>query len=279
MTQFRADIHCHSTHSDGTFSPSELLELAQKANLTGFAITDHDAISAYPEVENRAKELGIQLLTGVELSTVHNDFQVHILGYAFDPKSSALQEFCSANRLMRLERNLEILEKLASHGMKLEESDIVEAGHEYVAYGRPHIAQAMVKKGYIKSPTEAFRQYIGEGKSCYSPGKKISTCEAIDIIHQAKGKAVIAHPHLIHPASLVQELLGLNFDGIEAFYCHFSEKINRKWAKIAEEKGWFTTGGSDFHGTVRPDVQLGEALTPEPVFLDLWNHFQSIRFH
>lgn len=272
---FRADLHCHSTHSDGTYTPLELLHLAKKSELSALAITDHDAISAYFEIKEEAQKEEIKLLSGVELSTVLDDVQIHILGYAFDPKSSSIEEFCRLNRSWRLERNRQILEKLNQKGMKIDESEIVEKDHEYVAYGRPHIAMLMLKKGYVTSIIEAFRNYLGEGKSCYSPGKKFSTTDAIDVIHKAKGKAVIAHPHLIQDPKILDKMMQLPFDGIEAFYCHFSQGANKRWVELAESKGWFTTGGSDFHGSNK-DVKLGASLTPESVFNMLWQHFQDI---
>src|SRR5437868_10117793 len=152
---FRADLHCHSTHSDRTYTPSELLQLAKKSVLSALAITDHYAISAYFEIQDEAQKEEIKLLSGVELSTVLDDVQIHILGYAFDPKSLKIEEFCRLNRSWRLERNRQILEKLNQKGMKLDESEIVEKDHEYVAYGRPHIAMLMLKKGYVGSVVEA----------------------------------------------------------------------------------------------------------------------------
>lgn len=268
----RADLHCHSTHSDGSYTPRELISLAKEIGLTALAITDHDAISSFDEVV----EPEIALLSGVELSTTQGTTQVHVLGYAFDLKSKVMHDFCAACRHQRVERNELILEKLSSKGFVINKSDFVKATDDTVtAYGRPHIAFAMVKKGYVKSIQEAFKRYIGEGKSCYIPGKKYSVEEGIDIIHQAGGKAVIAHPHLIYEKNVVQELLKMDFDGLEAYYSKFPESVNMKWVKIAEEHDLLATGGSDFHGLAKPDVQLGSALCPEPTFQLLWNHFQS----
>ena len=217
------------------------------------------------------------MIPGVELSTTLGESQIHVLGYSFDPEALPIKEFCSACRLNRIERNREILERLQARGIKVEEKDIVAVGDDQTAYGRPHIALSMIQKGYVETIQEAFQRYIGEGKPCYVPGKKYSVEEAIDVIHAAKGKAVIAHPHLIQKKKVVDELLKFRFDGLEAYYSRFPEIANKKWAKIAEDRGLLATGGSDFHGTMKPEVKLGSQLTPETVFLYLWNHFQEVR--
>jgi len=271
MSEFRADLHCHSTHSDGTLTPQELVLHAKEVGLNGLAITDHDAISAYQVAPHHV----VKLLPGVELSTTLDTMQIHILGYAFNPEHQAIREFCALCRHHRLERNREILEKLGQLGMKMEESEIVKEGDLVTAYGRPHIAKVMIQKGYVKTLPEAFRRFIGEGKSCYTPGKKFEVQEGIDAIHQAGGKAIIAHPHLIGSRTIVDKLLTMNFDGLEAYYSRFTEQVNSKWVKIAQEKNWLATGGSDFHGTVKPEVKLGVSTAPEEVFTILWNHFTN----
>lgn len=269
----RADLHCHTTHSDGSLSPDALLQLARKNGLTALAITDHDTISSYNEALAKAETL--QLLTGVELSTVLNGHQVHILGYAFQPNHPVMRQFCEICRERRILRNREMMARLQAHGMPLEDGDIMGVADYQTAYGRPHIARAMVAKGYVRDHVEAFRRFIGEGKPCYFPGEKFRVEEGIAAIHESGGKAVIAHPHLINHNEVVEALLKLPFDGLEVHYSQFSETKNQKWAKIALEKGWLATGGSDFHGQeVRPGLDLGASLCPVAIFQLLWDHFQ-----
>ena len=275
MLEIKADLHCHTTHSDGSYTPLELIQQAKKIGLNALSITDHDAISAYEEVACLPQD-EIRILPGVELSTTFGETQIHVLGYAFDPNAKVLQEFCQACRKHRIERNKEILDKLWNIGIRVEEKDIVKSDDLRTAYGRPHIAKGMIDKGYVATIQEAFRKYIGEGKPCYVPGKKYSVEEAIEAIHASSGFAVIAHPHLIYTKKVLNELLKCQFDGLEAYYCRFDAGVDEKWAVLAKERGLFTTGGSDFHGSTRPVVKLGCKLDPAEVFLCMWDHFQKI---
>jgi predicted metal-dependent phosphoesterase TrpH len=271
-TTFRADLHCHSTHSDGSCTPQELVQLAQQSGLNALSITDHDSISAF-EVARQHLPKDFQLLPGVELSTTLGTMQIHVLGYAFQPQSAVLKQFCVECRQQRCERNRQILERLQARGIQIVEDEIMTIGDHATAYGRPHIAAAMMRRGYVKSIAEAFKRYLGEHASCYVPGRRYSVQESITVIHEAHGKAIIAHPHLIPGIAIVEQLLQFDFDGLEAYYSQFPAHLNAKWAKIADEKGWLATGGSDFHGSIRPNVVLGSATTPESVFRVLWNHF------
>ena len=272
----KADLHTHSTCSDGTFSPRELIVRAKEVGLTGLSITDHDTIAAYPEAFSIAKEHNIALIPGVELSCFQNRETVHILGYSFDPQSDIMLESTSLQRLRRLERNREILKKLKSFKMPLEESDISSSDHPTYAYGRVHIAMAMVSKGYVASVVDAFRLYLGDEKSCYVEGAKWSVEEGIDIIRRSKGLAVLAHPHLISSASVRKKMLQMPFDGIEAYYSRACMRDNEKWLQAASKNGWFVTGGSDFHGDIKPDISLGCSYTPPEVFVMLQEHFHGL---
>lgn len=270
--EFRADLHCHSTCSDGTFSPEEIVLLACKKNLKGLAITDHDTIAAYAEALPAAKAHQIPMITGVEFSAVHKKTNIHILAYSFAPQASILNELCQMHCLRRIERNQAILDLLAFHGMPLD-ADEFKISTPASVIGRPHIALAMMKRGYVASIQQAFHLYIGEGRPCYSPGEKISVEETIDIIHQAKGLAVIAHPHLVENADVMRDLLTMSFDGIEAYYGRFPAKDHERWLKIGLKKNWLITGGSDFHGTIKPNLSLGSSWVNEETFNILYRQF------
>ena len=138
--------------------------------------------------------------------------------------------------------------------------------------GRPHIAQAMKRKGYVSSIQEAFHKYIGDGRPCYASGGYFSVEETLDIIHQAKGLAVIAHPHLIVKTHTVHDLLEMPFDGIEGYYARFPFRQNERWIKIGMNKNWIITGGSDFHGDIKPNIDLGMSWTPQETFKILHDH-------
>lgn len=259
----KADLHCHSYYSDGSCSPKELVDVAVKAGFSGLSITDHDVLQAYPEALPYATEQGIVLLPGVELSTVCQNDAIHVLGYAFSPMDESLTQFCRVYRERREVRNQGILDNLKKHGVDVSMDEVKTLSPHATTYGRPHIALVMIKKGYVSTVYEAFSKYIGSGKCCYVAGEKWTTEEAIEAVHRANGKAVIAHPHLIKDRRVVKTLLAMPFDGLEGYYSRSSSYENHRWCKIAEERGWIVTGGSDFHGTVRPDVPFGSAWAPE----------------
>ncbi len=268
---FRADLHCHSVCSDGSDTPLQLLELAKKSGLSGLSITDHDTIEAYsPELMESAREIGIRLLPGVELSTEFGKNTIHILGYGFDLQSSHMNYFLEEMQQRRNIRNREILKKLKEKNIivtEIELAALVTFGMKKTI-GRPHIAQIMLKKGYVKSIQETFLSYLSEDSPCYVPGFKFTPLDAIQVIHDAKGKAILAHPHYIQKGVL-NSLLALPFDGIECYYSNLLEYQERPWVKIAKDKNWIATGGSDYHGQFKPQINLGCSWVDETTFNQL----------
>jgi predicted metal-dependent phosphoesterase TrpH len=263
MDEFRADIHCHSDCSDGTDSPRVLLRLAKQAGLQGLSITDHDTMDAYtPEFFSDAEELGLQILTGIEVSSEWEDASVHILGYGYDLSSETLKKFLAEMQKRRGERNRAILKKLKAIHLPIEEEELPKGR----TVGRPHIAQLMVKKGYVLSERDAFDFYLREGAKCYAPGIKFKPHEVIEEIHRAGGKAVLAHPHFMKKGSFSRQILSLPFDGIECYYAKLAKALELPWLKLAEKKGWIPTGGSDYHGTLKPHISLGCSWVNERVF-------------
>jgi predicted metal-dependent phosphoesterase TrpH len=278
MSCFRADLHCHTTCSDGTVTPPEIIQMACDSGLQGLAITDHDTIEAFKEALPIAQAKQFPLISGVEFSAVHRKANIHILGYSFGLSSIQIHEFCKRHYQRRELRNHAILELLASHGMPLAREDFSAdffSDHSQHPMGRPHIALAMVKKGYVHSIQQAFHSYIGEGKPCYVSGEAFSIEETLEIIHQAGGLAIIAHPHLIGNTAILKDLLSMPFDGIEGYYARFPRNVQERWIKIGANKGWIITGGSDFHGSIKPDLPLGSSWVNEETFMILQNHFQA----
>lgn len=280
MTEFRADLHCHTTCSDGSLSPQEIIRLASSIGLKGLSITDHDSIDAYDTALPVAKELSIEMIPGVEFSANHRNISVHILGYAFSLDNENIRLFCQRHQQRREKRNRAILELLAKHGMPITEDELLASVMEFAplmhkSIGRPHIAQAMIHKGYVESVYEAFAKYLKEGKPCYAAGDIFTVEETINVIHQAKGLAIIAHPHLIENAGLLHQLLEMNFDGLEGYYARFPILQEERWIKIAQKKGWLITGGSDFHGVVKPTIPLGCSWVNEAVFRQMQNHYHQ----
>lgn len=270
----KADCHCHSTCSDGSLSPTELIDLAKTRGLTGLSITDHDTLEAYPLALPYAQTQGIDLIAGIEISAEHRRHSVHILGYAFDLQHPALRDFCVQLQTARITRNQEILARLAKHRVFITLEELKESSPEGTV-GRPHIAALMLKKGYVKSLKQAFDHYLGEKQRAYVSGYQADILATIALIHQAGGFAVLAHPHYLSSKRLTSEILEYPFDGIEAFTGRSTLSQSQPWITLAEQKGWFITGGSDFHGAKTPYAPLGCAWTPPDIFEKFKHTFEK----
>ncbi len=261
----RNDCHCHTTFSDGTLSVPDLLNLAKERQLSGLSITDHDTIAAYETALPLAKDLGLTLVSGIEISTELERTSIHVLGYGFSLQSPDLIRFCQQLQQERENRNEKILERLAKIKMPITMAELrAEFGEGSI--GRPHIAKLMMKKGYAKSMKQAFSRYLGDKGRCYVHGFQCDVEAAIELIQRAGGFAVLAHPHYIKPSKLIDKLIDMPFDGIEVYYGHLSLKQEQPWLDIAHKKNWLITGGSDFHGEKKTFHPLGCSWTPEETF-------------
>jgi predicted metal-dependent phosphoesterase TrpH len=256
---FRADLHMHSTASDGTNSPKELIDIAKKIGLQGISITDHDTAAAYTDdLISYAREEGIILLPGVEFSSRFEDISVHILGYNIDPLSESILDLSLRHVERRMHRNLAILEKLEEKGMTIDMSELMNSGKEVI--GRPHIAKIMVEKGYVPSIQKAFDLYIGDDKCCFVLGKPFSVAETIDTIHASGGKAFFAHPHLCKKKKQVRKILEKHaFNGVEVYYAKLPPTQEKEWLEMTKELGLLISGGSDFHGDIKPLNSMGSS--------------------
>ncbi|MCH9633999.1 MAG: 5'-3' exoribonuclease [Chlamydiae bacterium] len=263
MTETRYDLHSHSIYSDGSDSVVELFEEAVKQNLSGLSITDHDTIKAYSEALDKVKDYPLKLLPGVEISSQWQGDSVHILLYSFSPKDQKINIFIDSQQKEREERNRQILENLKKQGMPLELDKLKE---DIGVIGRPHMAKAMMERGYVGSIREAFNRFLAEGELCFVPGKRPSVEDVLQIAKQTRAFAIIAHPHLIKSSKLLKALLALPFDGLEAYYAHFHLRDEKKWIQLADNRNWLKTGGSDFHGLHKPYISLGASWVSEDVF-------------
>lgn len=261
----RVDLHCHTNYSDGSMTPLELFKHAKEIGLVGLSITDHDTIDAYVESVHLAKELDLLLIPGIEMSTEFHGESIHVLGYAYRPNSKEMMQACYLHQTRRDARNKKMIERLSARGFHMTYDEVKSLFPHAHAYGRPHIAQYMIKKGYVSDMKEAFKRFLGNNAPCYVPGEKWTTEEAIAIIHKAGGFAVLAHPHLISHLRLVKKILELPFDGLEGYYSRFSEQENNIYISLAKQRALFVTGGSDFHGTVKPHTPLGASTAPQDV--------------
>lgn len=256
----RIDLHTHSTASDGTFSPTELMREAARAGLAAIALTDHDTFEGLPEARAEAEKLGLPLVPGCELSLDYNGLPTHLLALFVDERPGRVTHELARVRDARTRRNEAMLEKLRSVGVHLDPEDVRRRASGVI--GRPHMAQAMVDAGVVRSFEEAFTRFLGAGGLAYVPKVKLTPSEAIRSIHADGGLAVLAHPYLISQQperirAVLTELAGLGLDGVEAYYTEHSDKYTALIASLADELGLLASGGSDFHGAVKPGVSLG----------------------
>lgn len=263
---FKADLHCHSTSSDGSLTPVELVLLAKSMGLQGLSITDHDTFDAYKTALPEAARLGIILETGVEFSCNFQQTSIHVLGYGC-ALTKEIELVCCRQRERRVARNRLILGNLQRRGISIFEEELGDG-----VVGRLHMAHALVKRGAVADVREAFTRYLGDGQCCYERGDLLSVEEAIAAIQAAQGKAFLAHPHLLKRARLIKALLELPFDGVECYYGRCTPAQEAKWLKVAKSKGWLVSGGSDFHGTLKPYIALGCSWVNEELFSKIFIH-------
>ena len=261
------DLHIHSTASDGSFTPAEILEHAQKLNLAAIAITDHDAIDGSREALQIGIPPSFNFLTGVEISAAHPPFfpgsgSFHILGYNINLDNRELNQALSRLQDARRNRNPAILRRLNELGFQITLEEVnQEVGEGQL--GRPHIAYAMVKKGFVASIDEAFDKYLGTNGPAYVDKYRIECEQAINIIRAAGGVPVLAHPALLNIENdqkldaLLKNLVKMGLKGIEVYYPEHSPRQVRQYTELAGKYGLLMTGGTDFHGTITPEIKMG----------------------
>lgn len=251
-----ADLHVHSSASDGVFSPAEVIALAASKGFAALSISDHDTVAGLPEGFAAARKSGIEMVAGVELSTHLDRNEVHILGYCFDHENegllSALERFC-ADRVRRAEQMLCLLRGL---GIVLDRSSI-DAAAAFGSVGRLHVARALHRQGVVSTVRESFVKYIGRGKPAYVPRAHIAPAEACQLIRGAGGVPVLAHPSLLDRQSIIPKLVKEGIEGIEAFYSKVTPDVAEHYCQVAKKYGLLVTGGSDCHQSETDDFLLG----------------------
>jgi len=255
------DLHTHSTASDGTETPQAVAELAAAAGLHALALTDHDTLSGLAEAGTAAAAAGIELVPGVELSVDHSGVKIHMLAYFIEPGSGPLQDELAMLRAGRDDRNPAIVEKLTELGFPITMAE-VEAQSSGETVGRPHIAAALVARGYVADNAEAFDRWIGDDGPAYVERHRLTAIQAIELAHASGGVISIAHPFTMKLEAqplvdLVRELAEAGLDGIEALHSTHSAQTRTCLTEIAESLGIVATGGSDFHGAGKPDISVG----------------------
>lgn len=253
------DFHTHSTFSDGTFTPTELIKHAEEVGLSAIALTDHDSVDGINEAIKANKNSNLEFIPGIEFS-VTADTEIHIIGLFIDPENKVLLDTIEKTRSQRKNRMEEICRKLREHGFDITyEEALTLAGGDFL--GRAHIAKLMMDKGYVETVKEAFDKYIGLNKPCYAVKKEITPKDAITAIRSAGGLAFLAHLHQTKLEndrlySLLNELKSYGLNGIEGYYTEYTNEHIIEFRTLAQKLGLFYSGGSDFHGTMKPSVKL-----------------------
>jgi predicted metal-dependent phosphoesterase TrpH len=260
------DLHAHSTASDGTCAPAEVVRLAKEAGLVGLALTDHDTIAGLAEAATQAKRIGITLVPGIEISAVspvpHGT--LHILGYCIDPQNAVLTEMTRQLIDARDKRNPRIVARLRELGIDITMDEALAQAQGGVL-GRPLVAAILVRKGIVKTIKQAFDEYLGQGGKAFFDKERLSPREAISRIRQARGLPVVAHPVQLRTSNdaqldrVIKDLADLGLAGIEVIHSDHGPAEIQKYTALAERYHLLKTGGSDFHGTNKKDIHLGVA--------------------
>ncbi len=257
----KADLHTHSTASDGDLSPDQLITLAAHLNLKAIALTDHDTLTGFQNALNSIKTHGIQVIAGVEISAEYDPGMLHILGY-FPANPHGLEDALKQVQIARRERIPKVIKKLNDLGCMITEADVLKEAKD-AQIGRPHIAKALLKKGYVRSFDEAFDEYLGNGKKAYVPKEKMTWKKAVSLIVHFKGLPVLAHPYTLGLGSqgleaFIKDLIGAGLAGIEVLYPEHTPEQTALYAGLASKLGLLVTGGTDFHGPGRNAFSLGD---------------------
>lgn len=257
----RIDLHLHTTHSDGSLPPAEVVALAHEAKVTALAITDHDITTGLPEAMAAGETLGIEIIPGIEISSRYGESELHVLGYFLRWEDDLLNQRLTTLRESRHRRNPQIVERLQSLGIDITYEEVrAVAGSDSV--GRPHIARVLMDKKVVTSAKEAFDRFLANGKPAYVPRDLPTPAEAIRWIKDAGGLAVMAHPTWVKTVQgtltdLTRELKDAGLDGVEVHYSTHTPRQTREYLDLAKTLGLLVTGGSDFHGLTKPDIDVG----------------------
>ena len=271
------DLHCHSTASDGTFAPADVVGLAQKRGLTAMSLTDHDTIGGIAEASAAAAKAGIDFIPGIEISAEFpHPGTMHILGYGVDPNSDSLRNLTRQLLEGRDNRNPRIIKKLQEHNVAITMEEVEQeaskgkttepgAVAKPLVVGRPHIAAILMRKGYVSSIKQAFDKYLAPGGLAYFDKERLTPRQALEMIRESGGLPVLAHPVQLRTENdaqldrIVKDLLDLGLAGLEVIHSDHDAALFEKYSAMADRYKLLKTGGSDFHGTNKKDIDLGTA--------------------
>jgi predicted metal-dependent phosphoesterase TrpH len=256
-----ADLHLHTFFSDGTFTPEELAELAIKLGFSAIALTDHDTVEGCKRAAAACASAQMEFIPGTELTAEHEDTEVHILAYFVDTQNRALLTRIAGFQSVRQNRIHEMVAAINKLGLPLQ-AESVFALANCKSPGRPHVARAMVKAGLVANLDEAFERFLKKGRPAWVPKTKMSALESVDLIHQAGGFAVMAHPGLNRRDDIIPDLVDAGLDGIECFHTKHSTVMSERYLEIAEKYNLLVTGGSDCHGFSKNKPLIGTIKLP-----------------
>ncbi len=266
------DLHTHTDRSDGTFSPQELVTLAEKKGILTISITDHDTVAGVEAAKSHIEDrhLKVRMIKGVELSAKSTKGVLHILGYNIDIHHQPLLDSLEKVRKIRARRNNDIVSKLATLGISISEGDLEGVSIDNESPGRPHIARVLVDKHIVDSIDQAFDEYLGKNKKAYVPKKLYTAEEAISLIHDAGGVAIVAHPASLDREGdefedYLQSLVGYGLNGIEVYAPLHNQVQIDTYLSLAKKYNLMISAGSDFHGTNKPSIDLGICTNGEKI--------------
>ena len=256
------DLHTHSTASDGSMRPAELVRHAKAAGLSAVALSDHDTTDGLAEALAAGADCGIEVIPAIELSAA-SETETHILGYFIDPASKVLRDAVGYIREVRCERIAETCDMLREHGMDVTLEEVKALSRGILC--RAHIARIMTDKGYSESPKAAFAEWLNVGRPCYSDAQALTDTEAVKLIRDCGGEAYLAHLHLTKKPpdvldAFVARLASEGMCGIEGYYTDYTPAMEREYRGLAAKYGLKISGGTDFHGTFKPHIAIGRGL-------------------
>ncbi len=261
------DLHLHTTASDGILTPSELVLRARAAGLSVISITDHDTTGGSEAAQVFARDAGLQLVAGIEITAVADGRDVHVLGYFIDTASESLRALLDRQGEDRVRRVAETGDRLAALGCPIDVAPILAAAARGKSVGRPQIAAALVDAGYVRTPDEAFERFLEAGGAAYVPRTGASPAAVIDIVHAAGGIASLAHPGLTPRDQLIAPLAAAGLDALEARHSDHDAATEARYRALAADLGLLITGGSDFHGDCgHRATRLGDVTLPPDDF-------------
>lgn len=254
------DLHTHSIVSDGQHHPAELVGLAARAGLSAMALTDHDTMEGLEEALEAGRKHNIEVIPGCELSVLDGARQLHLLGLWLRPPAAGIQAVLTFLRMSRHERNRIIVEKLRENGVNIEYDEVLSRAQGTV--GRPHIAQILLERGIVRTSDEAFKKYLGRQGRAYAAKQELLLETAIDLLKTEGATVMLAHPYLLGETGKAMEALvhryrDLGVDGLEAYYTEHSTLRTHEYLQMARRLNMPVSGGSDFHGNLKPQIRLG----------------------